>query len=110
MTFYCQPQAILNVKLAQFSYHCRSQPEASSLWSMALIGWLVSTTIVWAWKYGRNFFAVILRANVILSKSVYLVSASVNTLLTKYIDHGFSPSPNLTKAVLTAVAEAARYR
>ena len=38
---------------------------------------------MWAWKYGRNFFDAIMRVNVIHSKLVYLVSASVNILLTK---------------------------
>ena len=40
---------------------------------------------MWAWKYGCSFLDAIIRANVIHSKSVYLVSTSVNILLTKYI-------------------------
>ena len=66
-------------------------------------------TIVWAWKYGCNFFAVVLMAKVIRSKSVYLVSASVNTLLTKYIGLCFPPLPKLTKVTLVVMAEASIY-
>ena len=40
---------------------------------------------MWAWNYGHRFLDVILRANAIRSKSVYLVSTVVNILLTKYI-------------------------
>ena len=52
---------------------------------------------MWAWKYECSFLDVILRANVIRSKSVYLVSTSVNILLTKYIGCCFSSLFDRTK-------------
>ena len=39
--------------------------------------------MVLGWKCGHSCFATIMKANAIRSKSVYLVSATVNILLTK---------------------------
>ena len=65
---------------------------------------------MWAWKFGRSFLDDILRANVIHSKSVLLVSAYVNILLIKYIGRCLSSPSDCTKAPLTAVAKAAIYK
>ena len=70
----------------------------------------MSTTIVWAWKYGRSFLNTIMRANAIRSNSVHLTSASVNTLHNKYIGFCLSSSSDRTKVALKAEAEVAKYR
>ena len=61
-------------------------------------------------EYERSFLDAILMANAIRSKSVYLVSASVNIILTKYTDCYLSSPSNRTKVRLTAVAEPIGYK
>ena len=58
-----------------------SRPAASGLLIAFRNGWLVSITIVWAWKYGRSFLTAVTKANASFSKGGYLSSAPLSAQL-----------------------------
>ena len=63
--------------------HQAIRPDRSGLCIVLLKGWLVSTVIGCAWKYGQSFLVATLRANVACSRRVYQVSTSDRDLLIK---------------------------
>ena len=61
--------------------HFTSLPEVSGLCNIYFIGCSVGISMVWAWKYGRSFLAVVTNARTSFSIFGYLSSTSLRAQL-----------------------------
>ena len=69
----------------------------------------VSTTMGYAWKYGRSFIVATRRANVACSRWLYRVSTLGKDLLTKNIGLYFMFSSSLNRVALTKTSKTGKY-